>query len=284
MTQNVGFVPQVQVAPTQAAPVQQPVQQFNPIQFAQQQQQKPKGPNIWYRPVTQADYKKIAEMNTATIVVRILPGFNQAGVYEALFEKNTANSKFPDSKRWLCPVMVLNDTLHPEQNGFVGVMEISKTLYNRIKNKNTPQSYFDFNNGNNFHINVSLQQSKDGTQWFPNYNKSGFEAQPSPCQAQYAAQKMMEGKFADFATFMQRINAPKQPQGPVAYNPTAPQVPQFNPVAQPQVQQFNPVAQTQFAPQAAQQPQFIPQVVPMQPPVAQGPAGSEEEFNEIFGQ
>lgn len=276
MTQNVGFVPQAQGTLMQAAPVQQP---FNPVQFAQQQQQKPKGPNIWYRPVTQADYKKIAEMNTATVVIRILPGFNQSGVYEAVFEKNTANSKFPGTQRWVCPVMVLNDSLHPENNGFVGVMEVSKTLYNRIKNKNTPANYFDFNNGHNFHINVSLQQSKDGAQWFPNYNKSGFEAQPSPCQAQYAAQKMTEGKFADFATFMQRINTPKQ-HGPVAYNPMAPQAQQFTPVAQqPQMQQpvqFNPAAQTQFVPQATQ---FAPQQV-----VQQGPAGSESEFDEIFGQ
>lgn len=296
MTQNFvpQFVPQVAQQPVQAMPVAQPMQ-MAPVAVQQVPQsavpvygqQKPKGPNIWYRPVSQQDYKKIAEMNTATIIVRILPGFNQTGIYESIFEKNTANSKFPNSKRWLCPVLVLNDSLHPERNGFVGVMEISKTLYNRIKNKNTPANYFDFNAGHNFHINVSLQQSKDGQQWFPNYGKSGFEAQPSPCQAQYACQKMNEGKFSDFATFMNRVNNPK-PQGQVAYNPQMPaqvQVPTTNYAPQ---QQYNsqPVAQQQpqFVPQAAPQPQFIPQQAPQQQPVVQGPAGSEAEFDEIFGQ
>lgn len=294
MTANfVPFVPQqpVQAAPQFAQPVQQAPQQFSMAQ-AIQGQQRPKGPNIWYRPVTQADYKKLAEMGTATIVIRILPGFNQGGLYEAVFEKNTANSKFPNSKRWLCPVMVLSDSLNPERNGFVGVMEVSKTLYNRIKSKNTPANYFDFNAGHNFHINVSLSQSKDGNQWFPNYNKSGFEAQPSPCQAQYACQKMNEGKFSDFATFMSRVNNPKQ-QGQVAYNPAAQAAPQGfapqqqfapQPVQQPQYNP-QPVAQqqVQFVPQATQPQQFAPQgqFVP-QAPVAQGPAGSEAEFDEIF--
>jgi hypothetical protein len=297
MTQQ-QFVPQTQFQQFQPQPVQAPApQQFAPQVQGGFGQQRPKGPNIWYRPVTQADYKKLAEMGTATIVVRILPGYNQAGLYEAIFEKNTANSKFPNSKRWLCPVMVLSDSLNPDRNGFVGVMEVSKTLYNRIKSKNTPANYFDFNAGHNFHINVSLSQSKDGQQWFPNYNKSGFEAQPSPCQAQYAASKMNEGKFADFATFMSRINNPK-PQGPVAYGAPA-QAPQgYAPQVAPQQFMPQPVAQTQFVPQAAPQQfvpqaaqQFVPQQVPQQQFAPQqmgqaapsGPAGSEAEFDEIFG-
>lgn len=276
-------VPQPQGFTPPTAPAQPQAASFNQGGYGQQ---KPKGPNIWYRPVTQADYPKLAEMGSATIVVRILPGFNQGGLYEALFEKNVANSKYPNSKRWLCPVLVLSDSLHPERNGFVGVMEVSKTLYNRIKSKTTPQNYFDFNNGYNFHINVSLSQSKDGNQWFPDYKKSAFEAQPTQCQAQYAAAKMNELKFADFATFMTRINNPK-PQGPVGYAAPA-QAPQGF-VQQPMGQQFapQPVAQQQFVPQAA--PQFAPTVTqPFMPmntaPVSQsGPAGSEEEFNEIFG-
>lgn len=271
--QQAQFIPQ----PTQAVPVQAQT----PVAFAPPQAPKV---NIWYSACSQKDYKKLSEMGTATIIIRLLPGFNQNGCYEAIFEKNTANSRFPNSKRWLTPVLVLSDSLHPERNGFVGVMELSKTLYNRIKNKNTPANYFDFNVGHNFHINVSLQQSKDGNQWFPNYAKSVFDANPTPAPAAYVCQKMQELKFSDFATFINRLNNPRPAQAqPVqqmaggfnaapAYAPAAP------------VQAFVPPTQQQFIPQ--QTPQQVPQqqFIPPTPAAPQAPVGSEAEFNEIFGQ
>jgi len=321
MTANYGFPMQQQV-PMQAAPVQQP-QPWNPAQqpVAPQQgfvqpaptpiqgffpqaaqnppmatstgfQQKPKGPNIWYRPIGQPDYPKLQQIGTVSIIVRFLPGFNQNGIYESIFEKNTANSKFPNSKRWLVPVLVLQDPLHPQLNGFVGVMEVSKTLFQRIKSKTTPPNYFDFNTGHNFHINVSLEQSKDGTQVFPNYKKSGFEANPTQCNVNYVVPKMNEGKFSDFATFMTRINSPKQqaPQGQMLPPPpiAQPQAPMMQPqMAQPQQQQFVPqqVPQQQAQPMMIQQ-QVMPQQVPQQaaPLIQDANAGTEEEFNAIFGQ
>jgi hypothetical protein len=263
----------------------QPVPQAAAAQFGQiPPPPGAKGPNIWYSPVKTTDYKKISEMGTATIVIRLLPGFNQSGIYEAIFEKNTANSKYPNSKRYLAPILVMNDSLHPQMNGFVGVMEMSKTLYSRIKSKTTPQGYFDFNNGYNFNINVTLKQSKEGDQWFPDYSSSGFDKMPSPCNANYVCKLMNEGKFSDFAPFVTRLNTPKQAapatapatvsggQAPWAV-PAAPQMaPSTAPV---QPQQTNP-------PWLATQPQNMTQAAPAAPTAPAVPGG-EEEFNKIFG-
>jgi hypothetical protein len=281
MTQQ--FVPQTQFQQFQVQPVTAPAQpQFQNRQPAPMVDQKPKGPNIWYRPVTQADYPKISEMGSATIAIRILPGFNNNGCYESIFEKNNSGSMYPNSKQWILPVLVLSDSLHPDKNGFVGVMTVSKTLYNRIKSRNTPANYFDFNNGFNFLINVSLAQSKDGQQWFPNYNKSAFETAPSACPVDYVAPKMNEGKFADFAQFANMINTPKPknapPQNMAMGNPAL--APRVN-YAQP-TQQFNgyaPQAAPQYnVPQAA--PQYnVPQAAPVQtPPIS----GGDDEFEQIF--
>lgn len=264
----------------QPAPVQAPAQP----QYGQRMQaDKPKGPNVWYRPVSQADYPKISEMGTATIVVRILPGFNQNGCYESVFEKNVSQSKFPNAQRWMLPVLVCNDSLHPEKNGFVGIMEVSKTLHNRIKSKTTPANYFDFNNGFNFHINVSLSQSKsDENQWYPDYKKSGFEAQPTQCPVEYVVPKMQEGKFADFAAFVTKINNP-QPKAaaPVGggYNPLAAARPAQAPAA---------VGYTQPAAPATPGPvNYNPQATPIAAqysnPTPPAPVDNNEEFMKIFG-
>lgn len=269
MAENFYTTPVIQQpVPQQVLPAQQvqqvPVQNQNLPQFPQSAFQKPAaGPNIWYRAVSVQDYQKISEIGTVSIIVRFLPGINQSGCYEALFEKNTANGKFPNSQRWLVPVLVLSDPLHPEKNGFVGVLELSKTLHQRIKSKATPQNYFDFNTGHNFHINVTMaqMQTKQGVQTFPDYKASGFEAQPSQCNVKYVHPKMVEGKFADFVTFMTRINNP-QPKAAVA-------APQFAPQQTPVFGQQVPVMQVAATP-------FDPQAQLTN-------SGSEAEFNQIFG-
>ena len=266
--------------------IQQPIQNQQPQMNQPQQEQKK--PSVWYRAISKADYQKINEMGSVDIIVRFLPGINTNGIYESIFEKNTSASPYPNNKRWIVPLLVISDPLHPQLNGFVGVFEFSKTLYNQIKNKVTPNNYYDFNTGRNFHIVVSLQATRDGNEVFPNYRKSGFEEQSTQCDYNYVGPKMKEGGFADFFMFVQKINNPQQKN---QNQQNVPQIPQNNGYVQTINSQMNnqqipqqyvqnnqsQVMNNQYSPQN-QQPNMAPSI--QQLPQNQG---TEEEFNQIFG-
>jgi hypothetical protein len=241
--------------------------------------------NIWYKAVSTKDYEKITQMGQAVIQVRILPGITEQNtLYEAFYEKDVSRSPYPNTQKWLVPVLVINDCLHPEKNGFVGVMEITKTLAKQIRGTSTPPNYFDFQNGFNFNIVVSMRQSKDGNSFFPDYGKSAFDQSPSPVSAQYVVPKMKEQDFADFAAFVQRLNNPKPKTNNQTYIPTQQPAPQPN----------------TYAPQAPVQPNVPQPSVPVQqqnsgvlwqvaetPPqpekTAQTQEISNEDFDSIFG-
>ena len=190
---------------------------------------------------------------------------------------------YPNSKKWLLPVMVLSDPLHPEMNGQVKVMDISKTLRNAIVGQNTPPNYFDPNAGFNFNVVVELQQSKDKTQWFPNYGRSGFDTSPTQINTAYIMEKLNEMGITDFAEFVKKLNdyflkKNSQPasgsyQGQVSPQATTPPsaygagqvatqpVVQTAPVAAPVAAQPVPMA----TPVAAPVPTAVPQPVAVQP-------------------
>jgi hypothetical protein len=268
--QQVAINPMLQVIPNPAQPV---LTNLNPQ--IQPQNNPPVGAekNIWYHVMSKKDYPKLTEIGTVSIIVRFLPGINNNGIYEALFEKNTANTMFPSTKKWLVPILVLSDPLHPQYNGFVGVTEITKTLMQRIKSKNTPANYFDFNTGHNFHINITLQASNDGKQVWPNYGSSGFEAQPTSCNAAYVLPRMQEGKFADFASFVGLINNPKKSQ-PNAHTQQSLTV-QTSPNTQ------SPTTSTGQGFYYSPNPPIGTPIPQNSPIVNQN--GTEEEFNQIFG-
>lgn len=228
--------------------------------------------NIWYKPVSREDYPKITEMGEVVIQVRFLPGVNEnKQVYEAFFEKDVSKTKFPNTQKWLLPLLVVNDSLHPEKNGFVGVMECTKTLAKQIRGKNTPPNYFDINNGFNFNIVVSMQQSKDGSQYFPNYVKSHYEQSPKPINGKYVYEKMQEGDFVDFAQLVNRLNNPKPKSETQTYTPNN----DF-----PTQQTSNVPSQPSGGGMAWEVPETAPQ--PSQPADNTNDI-SNEEFDSIFG-
>jgi hypothetical protein len=268
-----------------------------------EQNQQQNRPNIWYRPVTQNDYKAIADLGEVTITIRLLPGFKDQQIYEAFVEKDVSRSRFPNSQKWMVPVLVINDPLHPENNGFVGVYEMTKTVRNAIHNKNTPPNYYDLNQGYNFNIIARLVQSKDGTQWFPNYQKSCFDQAPSQIDAKYVYDKLTEYKISDFAAFANRINNPRtdnnyQGQAPqqqfvqqqavteqTTYNPGGPTQPvqnQFSQPAQP-APTTAPVPQNNAAPSTPAQSAMPWQSNDDAPPAPQAPANGSDDFEAIFG-
>jgi hypothetical protein len=278
---------------------------YNGNQGATMQQNAPQQQsrtNIWYRPVTQADYEQIAELGEVCITLRILPGFKDQQIYESVVEKDVSRSRFPNSQKWMAPVLVINDPLHPEKNGFVGVYEMSKTVHKALR-KNTPPNYFDLNQGYNFNIVARLVQSKDGTQWFPNYEKSGFDQAPTQIDAKYVYDKLTEYKIADFAAFANRINNPRTdnnyqgqaPQqnyvqqqavsGQSTYSPGAATQPVQNNFAPQQqaapVQQ--PVPQNNAAPSAPAQSAMPWQADNNAPPAPQAPEAGSDDFESIFG-
>jgi len=206
-------------------------------------------PSVWYKPVTQKDYEKIGQIGEVTIQLRILPGFANGVAHEAVFEKNTATSNYPNSKKWVLPVCVLDDPLHPECNGRVCVMDISKTLKNRIQGVDTPMNYYDINAGFNFNLVVSLQQSNDGNSYFPNYSKSAYSPAPCPIDGNYVFTQMTDLRIVDFAGWARQLNdaISKKAQG-ASSGYAAPQ----------QYGQVNPAAVTPSAP-------YTPGVVPMTP-------------------
>jgi hypothetical protein len=248
----------------------------------------PQRPNVWWKPVTQADYPKIQQIGEITTVIRILPGFANGAMHEAVFEKNTATSNYPNSKKWIVPAYIISDALRPENNGRVVVMDISKTLKNKIQGKDTPINYYDVNAGNNFSVVVSLQQSKDGSSFFPNYNKSAYDAQPTQIDGQAVFNQMNELGIADFATWARTLNdaiakkaaaasggygqvAPQATQAPAAYTTGAPVMPQVAPAAPVAPVAPVPAAPVAVAPVAPVAPAApvaaapVPQVAPVAP-------------------
>ena len=165
-------------------------------------------PNIWWKPVSQKDYGTLAQMGEAVFTIRILPGYANNSIHEAIFEKDVSATQFPNTKKWLAPVWVLNDPLHPENNGRIAVMEMSKTLHKNIKNQTTPQNYFDPNNGHNFNIVVELQEMKgDSESVFPNYYKSHFDQNPTQIDIRAAFTQMQNLGFLDFSDWVGTLNA-----------------------------------------------------------------------------
>lgn len=243
---------------------------------------QPERPNIWYKPVKQTDYQALSQIGEVVFRLRLLPSIENNMLMEGLGEKDVSTSPFPNSKKWLVPVMVQEDPLHPEMNGFVGVMEITKTLYNRIKNNATPQNYFAFDNGYTFNVVVSLQQSKDGQSWFPNYTKSCYDQQPSAIDYNYPITKLREYKIENFSEFVQRLNDGilRKAQGGVPGNTAmvnpqataAPTVYGTEPVAAVAPVPVAPVAPVAAAPVAvAPAPVVAPSSAPAVAPVPAGP-------------
>ncbi len=164
-------------------------------------------PNIWWKALSQYDYPKIAELGEITTIIRILPGLSANGqLYDAIMEKDVSTTMYPDTPKWLVPVCVLSDMLHPERNGFVGVMDITKTMKRCIQGKNTPPNYFDLTVGYNFNIIVSMEENKNKTSFFPNYNRSHYDANPSPIDGNYVMPRLQALKIQDFAAWVTMFN------------------------------------------------------------------------------
>jgi len=242
--------------------------------------------NIWYRPISQADYPKIAQIGKVVIKIRILPGISNGNMYEAIFEKDTSTSLYPNTKKWIMPVLVVNDPLHPDKRGFVGVMDVSKTLYRAIT-KNPPANFFDLNHGFNFNIVVELQKSKDGKQIFPNYTQSAFDTTPTSVRPDYVIERMNVGKFTDFADFTKKLNEYflKKANGGGEQQVSAfPQstIPASTYTSGPV--QTQKIAQTNPVPQNAEPfPWEAPQSVPAQTSDPAPQTVSPDEFDSIFG-
>jgi hypothetical protein len=102
--------------------------------------------------------------------------------------------------------LVIDDQLHPENNGKVGVMDISKTLKNKIQGVDTPPNYYDLAAGYNFNIVVSIAQSRDKQSYYPDYSNSGYEQTPTGIDANYVFGKMNELQITDFAGWARKLN------------------------------------------------------------------------------
>ena len=282
----------------------------------------PQRPNVWYKPVSQKDYPTVGQIGEVVIRIRVLPGIANGQYHESVFEKNTATSNYPGSKKWIVPVCVLEDQLHPELNGTVGIMDISKTLKNKIQGVDTPMNYYDLNVGHNFNIVVSLTQSRDGDSYFPDYGKSGYEAQPSAIDPNYVFAKMNELEIADFAAWARNLNdaiskkaqaasqgysaptgmvAPQATAPAASYTPGVPMTPMAPaahvaptftlPVPQGQVAApaapapYTPAAPTPVAPTTPGVPwEPAPQApVGPQAPAGQAPTVGLNDFDSVFG-
>lgn len=289
--------------PVQPVQAPQPVQNQNPPVQSQGQQEKP---NIWYKPLAQTEYGTVKEMGQVKTVLRFLPAFGANGVYRSLFEKDVSRSRYPNTPKWFTLVMVIDDPLHPHLNGFVGVMELSKTLHKKLTDTaKVPQNYDDINAGHNFNLIFEIVQSKDGTQEFPSYNYSKFEQNPTPVDMNTVVGKLNTLQIADFAEFVQKVNNPRQqqqnsyqqqgqvnpqvnaaptvvgPQGQPPVNAAPPQT--YAPTPQQQVQQVQQPAQPNLQQSQAPVPNQAP--VPQQQQQFQPTQNTNDQdsFNEIFG-
>lgn len=174
-------------------------------------------PNIWYKPVPQSAYNQIKQMGGVSITLRLLPSIAENGmVSEALLSKDVSRSKFPNVPKWLVSVLVINDPLNPANNGFVGIMEITGTLRKCIQNKNTPQNYFDLNQGYDFNLNCTIeprdfsaQRDESDMREIPIYYASKFADQPSQTHIQHIENKWQTTKTKNFAEFVNMLNNPK---------------------------------------------------------------------------
>jgi len=165
--------------------------------------------NIWWKPYVQASDKEIlASQGKVVTTGRILPGIKDNRLYEAILEKDVSKTKYPNTKKWLVPFLVMNDAFRPENNGRVVVTEVSKTLHKQITD-NPPPNYFDFNIGHNFNIVFKLTEGRGGN-YYLDYTESHYDPNPSSVDANYVMEKMQEGRFSDFAEFVNRLNNPQQ--------------------------------------------------------------------------
>lgn len=272
--------------------------------------------NIWYKPLTANDYGKIQEIGEVSFKIRILPSVEGNSLVDPVREKDVSNTMYPNAQKWFVPVVVCSDPLRPENNGFVGVMELSKTLHKRVTDSNRPPLYFAFNEGHLFNIVVSISKFKKDGSLFPNYAKSHFDQQPTPVNHTQIVQRMNDLGFLDFTAFVDSVNEnlskPKtQPQQQTMVNSQAltPAVDytagmtQTQPQVQPPVQQpaqqptQQPNLGVTYQPQQPQQtqqslsPQYQPQQ-PTPPPVnsninwEQAPQVNiqgSQDFDNIFG-
>lgn len=237
--------------------------------------------SIWYRPVTKNDYDKIAEIGEVVIKLRFLPGFKERQMYECVCEKDVSRSPFPNQQKWIAPVLVMEDTLHPENNGFVGAYEFAKTVHKCVKNKNTPDDYYALNGGNNFYLRVSLKKSRDGTQYFPDYSKSGFDDAKSNINPKYVYDRLAENQIADFASFVDRLNNPKQKQDYTGNNSFEENTVNNAAFDEPSTYTPNEVKPNQAASKTAQSsPWGDDEAAPEAPSV---PSTSNDDFDAIFG-
>lgn len=230
----------------------------------------------WYRPVSQADYIKLGQMGSATIKIRILPGVDEnRNMYNPIMSKDVSTSPYPTQPRWMAPVLVIDDQLHPEKNGLVGIFDFPKTIHRVLCKDTAPPNFFDINNGFTFNIVVSLQQSKDGESVFPNYAKSHFDSTPSPVNAKYVAAKMKEYDLLDFRAVVDRINQALTNPKPKAEEIENPYASPSQPAATPPQQAQN----TQQVPWAASPTPPPSTSVPVAPPTEE----ANEDFDELFG-
>lgn len=164
-------------------------------------------PNIWYKLVSMGDYEKISQIGEIVISLRILPSVSQGQCVYPIVEKDVSRTQFPNTPKWLMPVLVLNDPLEPSKNGFVGVCEISKSL-NDIIEKKSPNNFYHPVNGYNFNVHVTIKSFNDGKK-FPSYANSYFDDQPTPIEFNPIGQYLQQLELLDFGVFVNRINNPQ---------------------------------------------------------------------------
>ena len=247
-------------------------------------------PNIWYKLVSMGDYDAITQAGSVTITVRVLPSISNGQCAYPIFEKDVSRTQFPNTRKWLMPILVINDQLHPESNGFAGVCEIPKTLNDLIEKK-SPQNFYHPVNGYNFNVVVKITNGKDGRQ-FPNYASSYFEDQPQPIDFNPIGQYLQSLELLDFGVFVDRLNNPQPKNQPpqMSQRFVAAPAPQTQPAATftpstPQQQATYAPPQTQ-APSFGQVNTFNPNQAPVQQntqPIVQDKQTPTANFDDVFG-